>query len=74
MPAKGTLMKYRNTLLRRLRETAQLTQESLAEKVGCQPATISRLERRELKGTNTRTVLALSTFFGVSSSQLLVEE
>src|SRR5262245_14169108 len=54
--------------LRRLRETARLTQEELAERAGLSAKAISALERGERRRPYPHTIRSLATALGLSDS------
>lgn len=56
--------------LRELRKWAGKTQEQVAEVVGVEPGTISRIERG-VKGPSIETLLMLSHVYGVSTDYIL---
>ena len=56
--------------LKRLRKQAEKTQEQVAEAVGLEPGTISRIER-EAKGMSIDSLLMFSEIYGVSTDYIL---
>lgn len=56
--------------LKKLRKQAGKTQEQIAEAVGLEPGTISRIERG-VKGLSIDSLLVLSEVYGVSTDYIL---
>jgi len=59
----------KGSILRKLRKSAELTQEELAEKLGLSPSTIRMIELEQRKG-NSKTLTKISEFFKVSEDYL----
>ena len=54
-----------------LRHERRMSQQELAQEVGCSPVTISNLETGKLRSLTIEHLVALSSFFGVSVDDLL---
>lgn len=67
-----------NTIAKRIREARQsagLTQDALAQRIGARhPAQVQYWERGEYNSISTRTLLRIAKGLGVSVDKLLIEE
>jgi len=57
--------------LRRCRETMQVPLRTVSEKTGVSVATLSRIERKEAKGIESGTLLAITEWMGVPVEELI---
>ncbi|EFF0756995.1 TPA: helix-turn-helix transcriptional regulator [Escherichia coli] len=60
--------------IRRMRESAKLSQQELADKSGISKAQISRLENGAQKNPQIQTVIALATELGTTVEELIFGE